>query len=291
METTIDKAVIYARISPRRMMRVDGRLVPVSDTIDQQLESCRQLCEARGWLVVGEFVDRLVSGKNDKRPQYQAMRARALKLKAAVVSYDLSRITRSFGDVVNLLRDLQAKGLPLVTVSGRLHLDTTTAQGRLMAQIFAAVAEFDREVRNERTSWAMQNYYRRLNRPKNPAIALRLKNPPYGSRIENGPDGPRLVTDIAEFKVLQAIMGLYAAGVPARKIAMELNIQNIRNRQGLRWSNKQIAKTVARCKVRRRALRSRRKAAREMRIAKNDPAPTWSAAEKAVELFLEQEAL
>ena len=287
MEVT--KAVIYARISPRRMVRgEDGVLRPVSDSIDEQLERCRELCAARNWEIVGQFADRLVSGKDDNRPQYQKMRAAAIKHRAAVVAYDLSRVTRSLRDVVLLIEQLQKLNLPLVTVSGKLHLDTTTPQGRLMAHIMIALAEFEREVKSERTSHALQAYYKRLNRPKNPAISYRFGTPPYGKRIETGPDGAqRLVTDIPEFKTLQAIMALDACGLPPRLVAQKINILGLRNRMGLRWNNKTIFQTIRRCKLRRREMHATRSTAKKNRIAASNPEPSWAAAEKAVAEYLE----
>lgn len=54
----------------------------------------------------------------------------------------LDRLTRSVRDFVNLLPMLEERGIALICLDP--HFDLTTATGRLVAQIFAVFAEFQR---------------------------------------------------------------------------------------------------------------------------------------------------
>lgn len=63
--------------------------------------------------------------------------------------WKLDRLGRSLKHLVQLIEDLNAKGIGLVSIND--PIDTTTAQGRLVFNIFASLAEFERELIRERT--------------------------------------------------------------------------------------------------------------------------------------------
>ena len=63
--------------------------------------------------------------------------------------WKLDRLGRSLKDLVALVTSFQEKGGHFVSL--RDHLDTTTAQGRLMFNLFASLAEFECDIIRERT--------------------------------------------------------------------------------------------------------------------------------------------
>ncbi len=91
-------------------------------------------------LAVGVETERLyqdyASGKRDDRPGLEAC-LKALRKDDTLVTWKLDRLGRGVG-----LRVLAGQGA---------NLDTTTANGRLVFGIFAALAEFERELIVERT--------------------------------------------------------------------------------------------------------------------------------------------
>ena len=64
----------------------------------------------------------------------------------------LDRLGRDLHHLVNTVHDLRARGVgPKVLTGQGAAIDTTTAAGKLVFGIFAALAEFERELISERT--------------------------------------------------------------------------------------------------------------------------------------------
>ncbi|TDN37230.1 recombinase family protein [Hymenobacter sp. UV11] len=67
-----------------------------------------------------------------------------------LIVWKLDRLGRSLKDLVTLVGNFQAQGVHFISLQD--HLDTTTAQGRLMFNLFASLAEFERDIIRERTN-------------------------------------------------------------------------------------------------------------------------------------------
>ena len=66
--------------------------------------------------------------------------------------WKLDRLGRDLHHLVNTVHDLTARGIGLKVLTGQgAAIDTTTAAGKLVFGIFAALAEFERELISERT--------------------------------------------------------------------------------------------------------------------------------------------
>ncbi len=109
---------------------------------------------SRGWTVV-EWVTDTASGKDTDRPGFQ----RALGMLArgeaeAVAASKLDRLSRSVLDFASLMERSRDEGWSVIALD--LGVDTSTATGRFMASIIAAVAELERTMIGERTSAAMK---------------------------------------------------------------------------------------------------------------------------------------
>lgn len=83
-----------------------------------------------------------VSGKDTNRPQLQAM-LDYVREGDTVYIHDFSRLARSTKDLLELVEQLQSKGVHLV--SNKENLDTGTPTGKLMLTMIAAINEFERE--------------------------------------------------------------------------------------------------------------------------------------------------
>ncbi len=70
-----------------------------------------------------------------------------------LVVWKLDRLGRNLHHLINTVHDLTARGVGLKVLTGQgVAIDTTTPAGKLVFAIFAALAEFERELISERTT-------------------------------------------------------------------------------------------------------------------------------------------
>ena len=178
-------------------------------------------CTANGYELVQVFVDAGISGKRmDTRPELQKALA-SLKKGMALVSYSLSRVSRSSQDLITLGNKLRKKAVDLVSLSE--NMDTTTASGRAMFGMLAVMAELERELIAERTSSALQ--HKKATNQKYTNIT------PYGFEAIEG----RLVQVQAEAAIVSEIQAARAGGTTLQSIADSLNGRGIPTKTGKQW--------------------------------------------------------
>ncbi|WJZ68662.1 recombinase family protein [Kocuria rosea] len=92
------------------------------------------------------------SGAKDDRPQLTAC-LKALRSGDTLMVWKLDRLGRNLRHLVNVVHELTERGIGLKVLTGQgAAIDTTTASGKLVFGIFAALAEFERELISERTT-------------------------------------------------------------------------------------------------------------------------------------------
>ena len=91
------------------------------------------------------------SGKREDRPGL-ANCLKALRPGDTLIIWKLDRLGRDLRHLVNTVHDLTGRNIGLKVLTGHgAAIDTTTAAGKLVFGIFAALAEFERELIAERT--------------------------------------------------------------------------------------------------------------------------------------------
>jgi len=91
------------------------------------------------------------SGRHDACPGLEAC-LKALRLEDTLVVWKLDRLGRNLRHLVTLVETLHQRGMELKVVTGQgTQVGTTTANGRLVFGIFAALAEFEAQLIRERT--------------------------------------------------------------------------------------------------------------------------------------------
>lgn len=112
----------------------------------EQQNEVRQIAAFAEWKPDKVFLDKL-SGKDTNRPQLKKMLEYVREGDTVIVT-EYSRLARSTSDLLDIVNKLTEKGVELKSIKEKL--DTATPQGKLMLTMFAALAEFEREVILER---------------------------------------------------------------------------------------------------------------------------------------------
>lgn len=119
----------YARVSTK-----DQNLSLQHDAL--QKEGCEMIFEEKA------------SGAKSDRPQLHKM-IEQLRKGDVVIVWKLDRLGRSLHDLIACVTQIQDKGAGFKSLHD--SIDTTTPQGKLTFHIFAALAEFERDIISERT--------------------------------------------------------------------------------------------------------------------------------------------
>ena len=111
------------------------------------------------------FEDHGISGSATDRPGLTAALS-ALSAGDTLIVWKLDRLGRSLSHLVGLLDDLGKRGIGFVSLTE--NIDTTTAGGRLVFHMMAALSEFERSLIVERTKAGMAAARRRGKAPGRP---------------------------------------------------------------------------------------------------------------------------
>jgi DNA invertase Pin-like site-specific DNA recombinase len=121
-----------------------------------QTRELQKYADARGWTVIGEYVDEGFSGAKDSRPELNRLMGDAKRRKCdAILVWKLDRFGGSLRHLVNAIAELESVGVAFVSLTD--NLDLSTPSGRLMFQVIAAMGEFERELIRERVRAGLRN--------------------------------------------------------------------------------------------------------------------------------------
>jgi len=114
-------------------------------TDDQHLDLQRDALTKAGCAVIYE---EKASGRSADRPEL-AQALKALRAGDILTVWRLDRLGRSLSDLVRIVTELEQRGIGFESLTERI--DTTSATGKLTFHLFAALAEFERNLIRERT--------------------------------------------------------------------------------------------------------------------------------------------
>lgn len=127
--------------------------------LDAQREGIVRFASARGIEVKAFFMDQGVSGsvpameRRGFREAVDYARANGVNL---LIVYSLDRLSRSFTDLFNLLRQLDQGGIGVVSVREEFLQDLNPMVRRLVLSILAWAADYERYLIRERTRAALR---------------------------------------------------------------------------------------------------------------------------------------
>lgn len=162
MKKTV-RAGIYARVS------TDDK----GQDPETQLGLLRDYCRGRGW-EFKEYVDHASGSDGNRESLSQLKQDIAWHRINTVIIYRFDRLTRNLRELLELGDDWNSRGVDLISLTE--NVDTTSAQGRLVFQIFGAMAEFERSLIGERVRAGLARARRegkQIGRPR-----LRVRIPP-----------------------------------------------------------------------------------------------------------------
>lgn len=169
------KCAIYARVS----------------TLDQnpenQIISLKKYALDRGYSIFNDYIDR-IGGCSDSRPALNVLMHDLRKGDFnAVFIWKLDRLGRSLPHLLQIVGEMERHGVDLITQT-QGSIDTTTSTGKLIFQIFGAIAEFERELIRERVLLGLErakSQGKRLGRPPGKKDGKRRRRSGYNNRWAN----------------------------------------------------------------------------------------------------------
>lgn len=131
------RAAIYCRVSTS------------DQSCERQERDLTAFAARAGYEVVGIFKETGSGGKLDRAERKRVMALAQRREIDSVLVTELSRWGRSTLDLLNTLKEFEAKRVSVITMNG-LAFDLTTPHGRMLATVIAGIAEFERELIQER---------------------------------------------------------------------------------------------------------------------------------------------
>lgn len=203
-------SVVYARYSSHAQNDA---------SIEQQVAECRAYAESHGLTITEIYADRALSGRSDKRPEFQKMMRHADAGRFQVVlTYKSNRLARNMFDALRYEDRLEKAGVKVVYCKEDFG---NNAAGRLALRMMMSINEFYSENMAEDIRRGMRDNAQQCK--INGAL-------PLGYR--RGEDG-RYVIHEAEAEIVREIFRRAASGEALAAIADDLNSR------GLRTSHKQ----------------------------------------------------
>lgn len=208
------KAVIYARYSSHSQ---------TEQSIEGQLRVNYEYAEREGLMVVGEYIDRAISGTSaDARPEFQRMIDDAKKHQFEyIIVYKLDRFARNRYDSAVYKHKLKEAGVKLLSATESI---SDNPEGIILEAVLEASAEY--------YSRELSQKVRRGLRESALKGTFTGGVPPIGYKVE----GKKVVIDEEKAPAIRFAFEQYAKGVPKKQIVDELNAKGIRSRDGNAFS-------------------------------------------------------
>ena len=130
-------AAIYCRVST------------ADQSCERQERDLTAFAARAGYEVIGIFKETASGVRLDRTERRKVLALVQRRDIDAVLVTELSRWGRSTVDLLASLRELEARRVSLVALNGMMF-DVSTPHGRMMATVLAGIAEFERELTQER---------------------------------------------------------------------------------------------------------------------------------------------
>jgi len=216
-------AVIYARFSSHQQNE---------QSIEGQLKVCYDYAKKNGYIIVGEYIDRALTGTSDKRPRFQKMINDSAKRQfEAIIVYQLDRFARNRYDSATYKAKLKGNGVRVISARENIADD---ASGVLMEAVLEGMAEYYSKELSQKVSRGMT-----INAEKckyNGGVT------PLGYFID---ENKHYKIDKTTSSVVIKIFEMYAGGFTIKQITDELNEKRIKTSKGVAFNKNSLHTMLA----------------------------------------------
>lgn len=214
--------VIYARFSSHSQ---------TEQSIEGQLKVCHEHAEANGYSVVGEYIDRAISGTTDNRLQFQKMISDSDKHTfEGVLVYQLDRFARNRYDSAINKAKLKRNGVRVISARENISND---ASGILIEGVLESMAEYYSAELSQKITRGMNiNAEKCLSNGSHPGLGFKVDKDRH------------FYVDEDEAAIVREIFERYAAGESKAEIIADLQRRRVKTAFGREFKNNSLNKIL-----------------------------------------------
>ena len=214
-------AVIYARYSSSGQRE---------ESIEGQLRDCHEYALKNGMTIVGEYIDKALTGRSDKRPDFQRMlRDSERGVFKAVICWKMDRFARNRYDSSIYKYKLKKNGVRIFYAK---EVIPEGPEGIILESVMEGYAEYYSENLSQNVKRGFYDSALELKTLGQTVLGLR-----------KGPDG-RFEIDPATAPIVRRIFEEYAAGECAKDIYHRLNDEGYRTSRGGMFNKNSIRRII-----------------------------------------------
>ena len=202
--------VIYARFSSHSQ---------TEQSIEGQLKVCYEYAEQNHYTIIGEYIDRAVSGKYDNRAEFQRMISDSEKHAfEGILVYQLDRFARNRYDSAIYKSKLKKNGVRVLSARENI---TDDASGILVEGVLESMAEYFPAELSQKIHRGMEiNAQKCLSNGSNPGLGFKVDKDRH------------FYVDEEEAKIVREIFERYASGETKAEIVKNLKRRKIKTSLG-----------------------------------------------------------
>lgn len=210
--------VIYARYSSHSQ---------TEQSIEGQIAVCQEYAKRNNYTIVGEYIDRALTGTNDNRPQFKKMIEDSnKKFFNGVLVYQLDRFARNRYDSATYKNKLKKNNVRVFSAKENISDD---ASGILMESVLEGMAEYYSAELSQKVRRGMQ-----INAEK---CLFNGGTVPLGFKIDNN---KKFQIDENKADIVRKIFEMYKKGNTTTEIINYLNDRNIKTCLGNKFNKNSI---------------------------------------------------
>ena len=214
--------VIYARFSSHNQ---------TEQSIEGQLKTCYEFANKNNHVVLGEYIDRAISGTTDNRPEFQRMIEDSnKKCFDGVIVYQLDRFARNRYDSAIYKAKLKKNGVRVYSARENI---TNDASGILVEGLLESIAEYYSAELSQKIRRGMDiNAEKCLSTGGNIALGFKVASDKH------------FVIDEEASPTIVQIFEMYAGGQTVTQICEMLNAKQIKTSRGSMFNKNSLRKIL-----------------------------------------------